>query len=75
MALEAEVALMSHVVPAMNDVVALNVGGRHFDVSLSTLRSKPGSMLSVLLSGRYQLDNDKTDDGRVFLDRDGSQFR
>ena len=38
----------------------------------STLTSQPGSMLSVMFSGKHQL---RTDDiGRVYLDRSGKQF-
>ncbi len=71
-AFQAELESMQNIIPSVNDRVILNVGGCPFEISLSTLRSKPGSMLSVLFSGRYFIE--KTEDGRVFLDRDGTLF-
>ena len=62
-ALEAELARVQVVQQTQEEVVTLDVGGVHFSSSLATLRSKPGSMLSALLSGRYLVD--KTDSGRV----------
>ncbi|XP_063420346.1 BTB/POZ domain-containing protein KCTD14-like [Mytilus trossulus] len=56
----------------MPPVVKLNVGGRHFETRLETLRKYPESMLGVMFSGRYKLD--LTDDGRYFIDRNGDYF-
>ena len=40
--------------------------------SVSTLRSRPGSMLDALFSGRHAVIEEV--DGSVFIDRDGSAF-
>ncbi|XP_052092342.1 BTB/POZ domain-containing protein KCTD14-like [Mytilus californianus] len=53
-------------------VVKLNVGGRHFETRLETLRKYPESMLGAMFSGRYELD--VTDDGQYFIDRNGDYF-
>jgi hypothetical protein len=72
LALEAEMQTLQRLVVSPEDRVQLDVGGHLFSTSAITLR-RPGSMLSVLLSGRYQID--RTEDGvAVFLDRDGSLF-
>ena len=63
---------MQRPVVSPEDRVQLDVGGHLFSTSATTL-CRPGSMLSVLLSGRYLID--RTEDGvAVFLDRDGSLF-
>ncbi|XP_078664815.1 uncharacterized protein LOC144907536 [Branchiostoma floridae x Branchiostoma belcheri] len=54
------------------EVVCLNVGGRHFTTSLSTLRKREDSMLAAMFSGRHHVAKDK--DGRYFIDRDGTNF-
>ncbi|XP_078585334.1 uncharacterized protein LOC144867321 [Branchiostoma floridae x Branchiostoma japonicum] len=54
------------------EVVCLNVGGRHFTTSLSTLRKREDSMLAAMFSGRHHVATDK--DGRYFIDRDGTNF-
>jgi hypothetical protein len=51
----------------------LDVGGHKFTTSLTTLTSKPESMLAVMFSGRHKLIQDKK--GAYFLDRDGTHFR
>jgi hypothetical protein len=53
-------------------VVELNVGGRHFTTSLSTLTKYPGSMLAAMFSGRHDTSSDK--DGRHFIDWDADRF-
>jgi len=55
------------------NVVELNVGGKCYTTSLSTLLKVPDSMLAVMFSGRYNLTKDSQ--GRYFIDRDGKYFR
>lgn len=50
-------------------LVRLNVGGKSFCTSLSTL-NKERSMLSVLLSGAFA----ENSEDEIFIDRDGSRF-
>jgi hypothetical protein len=52
--------------------VKLNVGGKPFTTSLSTLTSTP-SMLATMFSGKFELKPDE--DGEFFIDRDGTYFR
>ncbi|XP_078576142.1 BTB/POZ domain-containing protein KCTD7-like [Branchiostoma floridae x Branchiostoma japonicum] len=54
------------------EVISLNVGGRHFDTTLSTLLKYEDSMLAAMFSGRHRVVTDKDD--RYFIDRDGSHF-
>ena len=54
-------------------IVELNVGGSLYTTRLSTLRKDPTSMLAVMFSGRHMID--RTNDGRFFIDRDGSSFK
>eukprot|EP00058_Branchiostoma_floridae_P022949 XP_002608439.1 hypothetical protein BRAFLDRAFT_96577 [Branchiostoma floridae] len=54
------------------EIISLNVGGRHFDTTLSTLLKYEDSMLAAMFSGRHRVVTDKDD--RYFIDRDGSQF-
>ena len=67
-----EVAALHKVSLAQESRVVLDVGGTEYVTSVATLRSRAGSMLDALLSGRYAVD--VCDDGgyRVSLDRDGS---
>jgi hypothetical protein len=51
----------------------LSVGGIHFETSLDTLLKEPNSMLSIMFSGRHNVPKDE--DGRYFIDRDGTHFR
>ena len=68
-----EVAAMHKVSVAQDSRVELEVGGVQFVTSVATLRSRAGSMLDALFSGRYSLD--VAEDGvRAFLDRDGELF-
>ena len=66
-----ELAAMHKVSVAQDSRVELEVGGIHFVTSVATLRSRAGSMLDALFSGRYSLD--VAEDGvMAFLDLDGS---
>lgn len=67
-----EVAAMEELHMIQDSVVKLSVGGRHFTTSVHTLRSIPGSMLDSMFSGRFAVK--KTEDQRVFIDRDGAMF-
>jgi hypothetical protein len=51
----------------------LDVGGKHFTTSLTTLSREPDSMLGVMFSGRFKIMTDEH--GRVFIDRDGKLFQ
>ncbi|KAM9963235.1 hypothetical protein ACTFIW_006460 [Dictyostelium discoideum] len=53
-------------------IIKLDIGGKFYSTSLSTLTKYPNSMLGVMFSGRYELPRDK--DGKVFIDRDGKLF-
>lgn len=50
----------------------LNVGGHLFSTSLSTLRKHPESQLAEMFSGQHKICTDEQ--GRYFIDRDGSNF-
>ena len=55
-------------------IVRLSVGGVHFETSIATLtRGEPDSMLAAMFSGRHNVTKDE--DGRYFIDRDGTHFR
>eukprot|EP01113_Clastostelium_recurvatum_P004909 TRINITY_DN1217_c0_g1_i1.p1 TRINITY_DN1217_c0_g1~~TRINITY_DN1217_c0_g1_i1.p1 ORF type:complete len:397 (+),score=101.16 TRINITY_DN1217_c0_g1_i1:152-1192(+) len=51
----------------------LDVGGYKFSTTITTLTSSPDSMLAAMFSGRFMLE--KTDEGCVFIDRDGQLFQ
>ena len=53
--------------------VKLNVGGHHFTTTVQTLTKDPESMLAAMFSGRF--DTQPSEDGSVFIDRDGTHFR
>jgi len=53
-------------------VVKLNVGGKIFMTTHSTLTSHPNSMLGAMFSGRYPLNKDE--DGAYFLDTNPKTF-
>jgi hypothetical protein len=72
-ALDAELHARSTVPIAQNGLVVLNVGGQMYHASIATLRSKPGTLLDLMFSGRYDLIF--SDDGSVFIDRDGQWFQ
>ena len=52
--------------------IKLNVGGRCFVTSLTTLTAEPDSMLAAMFSGRHKLELE--DDMSVFIDRNGDAF-
>lgn len=54
-------------------IMRLSVGGDHFETSLETLLKDPNSMLAAMFSGRHYVQ--KCEDGRYFIDRDGTHFR
>ena len=60
------------VCPMNGDVVELNVGGRHFTTSLTTLRHDPASLLTALFDAPSKIPLDP--DGRFFLDYSGDAF-
>ena len=70
--LEAEVAAMHQVQQTQRSRVELDIGGIRHVTSIATLRSRPGSMLDALFSGRYAVEEEEG--GGVFLDRDGGLF-
>jgi len=73
--LQKEINTMEVIQAQWGKVVFLNVGGRHFDVSLSTLTQQhPHSMLAVMFSGRHEVVKEARDD-RVFIDRDPDAFK
>jgi len=54
-------------------VVALEVGGKLFKTTISTLTSRaPNSMLAALFSGRHEVHSNAA--GAVFVDRDPTYF-
>jgi len=54
-------------------VINLNVGGKRYTTTLTTLTQQSDSMLGAMFSGRHELvlDNEKN----VFIDRDGGLFK
>jgi len=52
--------------------VLLDVGGVHFSTTTNTLTAVPDSMLGRMFSGKYPVK--VCEDGRVFIDRDGTHF-
>ena len=54
-------------------MIKLDVGGTFYTTLLSTLRKDPTSMLAAMFSGRHVIN--KTEEGRFFIDRDGSSFK
>jgi hypothetical protein len=52
--------------------IKLDVGGKAFTTSITTLTSKPESMLAAMFSGRFSLEKDE--DGSFFIDRNGKNF-
>ena len=53
--------------------IKLDVGGKRFTTSLSTLTREQDSMLAVMFNGRHELTSDSK--GAYFIDRDGTHFR
>jgi len=54
-------------------IVRLSVGGVVFETSMETLCGDPNSMLAAMFSGRHNVTKDE--EGRYFIDRDGTHFR
>jgi mRNA-degrading endonuclease HigB of HigAB toxin-antitoxin module len=52
--------------------VVLDVGGKFYTTTVTTLCSEPKSMLATMFSGRYDLP--QSEDGSIFIDRDGDYF-
>ena len=50
-------------------MIKLDVGGHKYTTSLGTLLAVPDSWFNVLFAGRW--DTATTEDGYVFIDRDG----
>ncbi|XP_065452049.1 BTB/POZ domain-containing protein KCTD21 isoform X1 [Chrysemys picta bellii] len=57
----------------MSEPITLNVGGKLYTTSLSTLTSFPDSMLGAMFSGKMPTKRDSQ--GYCFIDRDGKVFR
>ena len=70
--LSREAAAMSDVHAMQDSMIKLDIGGHVFTTSIHTLRSVPGSMLSGMFSGRFELK--KTEEQCVFIDRNGALF-
>jgi len=68
---EEEKIAMTKFKDAQQNQVKLNVGGKIFETSVSTL-TKHQSMLQSMFSGRYELKKDNN--GAVFIDGDGEMF-
>jgi hypothetical protein len=54
------------------NIVTLNVGGKKFTTTLTTLTKTPNSMLAAMFSGRFAVTTDEKN--RFFIDRDGKHF-
>jgi len=52
--------------------VLLDIGGSLFSTTTETLTKIPDSMIARMFSGRFPIH--VNDDGRIFIDRDGSHF-
>ena len=57
----------------ISSTVKLNVGGHFFTTSRQTLTKDPNSMLAIMFSGKF--DMKPSEDGTMFIDRDGTHFR
>jgi len=53
--------------------VLLDVGGTHYATTFDTLTKIPDSFLGRMFSGRFPIHVNE-DDGRIFIDRDGTHF-
>ena len=71
-ALDREIAAMQRHEEQHKGRVELDVGGVRYVTSVETLRRVPWTFFDAYFSGRYQLD--RSEDGSVFIDRDGSLF-
>lgn len=61
--------------PNTSDVIDLNIGGHLFSTSRQTLLADPSSMLSRMFAPDSQFGFVRDGKSRVFIDRDGTQFR
>lgn len=68
------VDLESQEVITQENVIRLDVGGIPYTTTLDTLRKVPGSMLAIMFSEGHMNPGFRTDDGRIFIDRDGELF-
>ncbi|CAB3398944.1 unnamed protein product [Caenorhabditis bovis] len=59
--------------PIKQQIVKLNVGGRHFSTSANTLNWIPDTFFTSLLSGRMHTVCDES--GAIFIDRDPDVFK
>ena len=57
----------------LTERVKLNVGGYKYETCSATINQYTGSMLEILISGRFKIDCD--DNGYIFIDRDGEIFK
>ena len=64
--------IMEDVIAGQDDVLRLNVGGQHMDVSRRLMTKYKGTLLERTFSGEFGLI--KQQDGRIFLDRNGGIF-
>jgi hypothetical protein len=71
-ALEKEKAAMEKAHTFQTSKILLDVGGRKFSTSRTTLTSVPDTYLASLFSGRFALTTDA--EGSYFIDRDGRHF-
>jgi len=56
----------------LDEIVYLNVGGKFFTTSRSTLTKYSPSTMEAMFSGRWKMNTDR--DNRVFIDRNGRLF-
>jgi len=63
---------MMEIKSKLDEIVYLNVGGKGFTTSRSTLTQYTPSTLSSMFSGRWKMVLDR--DNRVFIDRNGKLF-
>ncbi|CAL5229386.1 g12700 [Coccomyxa viridis] len=61
-------------VAAMDAILTLNVGGKKFTSSRSTVCKDPYSMLARMFNADWHMKNRKDDKGRIFIDRDPQHF-
>ncbi|KAK9836902.1 hypothetical protein WJX74_010854 [Apatococcus lobatus] len=56
-------------------LVKLNVGGETFLTTEETITKEPDSMLSRMFKGEWETPCQQDEEGRFFIDRDGSTFK
>jgi len=57
----------------INERVKLDVGGKHYSSTVQTLTAIPDSLLAKIVRG--EVPAERGSDGRIFIDRDGKNFR